>query len=162
MPSYDLVSSLDMGELKNAINMAMKKIAGRFDFKGSTCTINLKSSTELEIIGDSEYQVGAALEILYDSMGKRSLSLKGLEPDEVKPTGNKQHKQIIKVLSGIDKEKSKIINKAIKDSKIKVTSQYLDEKIRVSGKKIDDLREVFSMLREHKDVNIPLAMENLK
>jgi uncharacterized protein YajQ (UPF0234 family) len=162
MPSFDLVSSMDMGELKNAINMAQKQIQGRYDFKGSKCEIDMKSDKEIKIIGESEYQVQAALEILYTNMGKRGLSIKGLETNDIEPTGHKLYKMELIIHSGIDKEKAKIINKAIKESKLKVTSQYLDEKIRVTSKKIDDLQSTFKMLRTHKDVNIPLAMENMK
>jgi uncharacterized protein YajQ (UPF0234 family) len=162
MPSFDLVSTMNIGELKNAVNMAEKQIAGRYDFKGSKCEINLKGDSELKITGDTEYQVKAALEILYLSMGKRNLGIKGLEPKEIEPTGHQLYKLDIVIHNGIDKEKAKTINKAIKESKIKVSSQYLDEKIRVTGKKIDDLQATFKMLREHKEVNIALAMENMK
>lgn len=162
MPSFDLVSTMNIGELKNAINMAQKQISGRYDFKGSSCDIDLKGEKELKILGDTEYQVQAALEILYTSMGKRNLGIKGLEPKEIEPTGNQKYKLDIVIHNGIDKEKAKIINKAIKESKAKVTSQYLDEKIRVTGKKIDDLQSTFKMLKEHKEVNIALAMENMK
>jgi uncharacterized protein YajQ (UPF0234 family) len=162
MPSFDLVSTMDMGELKNAINMAKKQITGRYDFKGSQCSVELKSDSELEIIGESEYQVNAAKDILYTSMSKRGLSLKGLEPGESTQTGHKLYKIPVKIHSGIDKEKGKTINKIIKSSGYKVTSQYLDEKIRVTGKKIDDLQAVFKMLKEHKEVNIALGMENMK
>jgi uncharacterized protein YajQ (UPF0234 family) len=162
MPSFDLVSTMNIGELKNAINLAQKQISSRYDFKGSKCEIDLKSDSELKITGESEYQVKAALEILYASMGKRNLGIKGLEPKEIVPTGNQLYKLEIVIHNGIDKEKSGIINKAIKNSTFKVSSQYLDEKIRVTGKKIDDLQGVFKMLREHKDVNIALAMENMK
>lgn len=162
MPSFDLVSSMDMGELKNAINMAQKQISGRYDFKGAKCSVDLKGDREMEIVGESEYQVNAAKEILYSSMGKRGLSLKGLEPGEITPTGHKMYKIPVKIHSGIDKEKGKTINKIIKGSGYKVSSQYLDEKIRVTGKKIDDLQAVYKMLKEHKEVNIALAMENMK
>ena len=135
MPSFDLVSQMDIGELKNALNMAQKQISGRYDFKGSKCDIELKGSSELKIIGESEYQVQAALEILYHCMGKRNLALNGLEPKDIEASGNQMYKLDVAIHCGIDKEKGKIINKAIKDSKLKVTSQYLDEKVRVTGKK---------------------------
>jgi uncharacterized protein YajQ (UPF0234 family) len=162
MPSFDLVSTMDMGELKNAINMAQKQISGRYDFKGAQCTVDLKGDAELEILGESEYQVNAAKDILYTNMTKRGLSLKGLEPGDIAPTGHKLYKIPVKIHSGIDKEKGKTINKIIKSSGFKVSSQYLDEKIRVTGKKIDDLQSVYKMLKEHKDVNIALGMENMK
>ena len=162
MPSFDLVSTMDIGELKNAVNMANKTVSSRYDFKGSSCEIEIKGDKELKIMGDSEYQVQAALEILYGAMGKRNLSLKGLEPQKIEPSGNQKYKLDVIIHSGIDKEKAKIINKLIKDSKFKISSQYLDEKVRVTGKKIDDLQGAYQMLKGHKDVNIALAMENMK
>jgi len=162
MPSFDLVSTMDIGELKNSIQMAQKQINGRYDFKGSECEIILKSDSELKISGDSEYQVQAALEILYGSMAKRGLGLKGLEPQEVSPSGNQKYKLDIVIHNGINKEKAKTINKLVKESKFKISSQYLDEKIRITGKKIDELQGIFKYLREHKDVNIALSMENMK
>lgn len=162
MPSFDLVSAMDTSELKNAVNMANKLIGGRYDFKGSKCSIELKGDTEMEILGESEYQVEAARDILFTSMGKRDLSLKGLEPKDIKPSGNRMYKQPIIIHKGINKDNAKTINKAIKDSGLKVTSQYLDEKIRVTSKKIDDLQQTFHMLKNHKEVNIALMMENMK
>lgn len=162
MPSFDLVSTMDIGELKNAVNMAEKKIKGRYDFKGSKCSIDIKNDSELKILGDTEYQVQAALDILYSCMTTRKLSLKGLEPQDIVPTGNQCYKVDVIIHSGISKEKAKIINKLVKDSSFKVSSQYLDEKIRITGKKIDDLQSIYKHLREHKDVNIALAMENMK
>lgn len=163
MPSFDLISKLDMGELKNAINMANKQIAGRYDFKGSKISLELvKNDSEILIKAEDDYKVSAAQTILYESMGKRGLGLKGLEPGDTSPSGNQMFKKEILVKSGIDKEQGKIINKLIKSSGIKVTSQYLDEKIRVTSKKIDALQETFAMLKKSDEVKIDLAMENMK
>lgn len=162
MPSFDLVSSLDMGELKNVINMAQKQISGRYDFKGSKCTLELKGDKELEVIAETEMRIEAAMSIFYGCMSKRGLGLKCLDVQKVMPTGNQMYKQVIILNSGINKENAKIINTAIKDSKAKVSSQYLDEKIRVTSKKIDDLQKTFQMLRAHKDLNIDIKMENMK
>ena len=163
MPSFDLISNLDIGELKNALNMAKKQITGRYDFKGSKISLEFqKNDTELELKAEDDYKLKAALDIFYSSMGKRNLGLKGLEVGDIVPTGNQMYKQVIVIKSGIDKEQGKIINKLIKNSGLKASSQYLDEKIRITSKKIDDLQSVFKMLREHKDVNIDLSMENMK
>lgn len=162
MPSFDLVSSLDMGELKNVVNMANKQITGRYDFKGSKCAVELKNDKELEIIAETESRLEAALSILFGNMTKRGMGLKCLDVQKPEPTGHQMYKQKVILNSGIDKEKAKIINKAIKDSKLKVSSQYLDEKIRISGKKIDDLQGAFQMLKGHKDLEIDLKMENMK
>lgn len=162
MPSFDLVSSLDIGEMKNTVQMAQKQIDGRYDFKGSNCALNFNGSDQLEILGDSEYQVKAALGILYENMGKRGLGLKCVETKDITPSGNQKYKQIIILNSGIDKEKGKKINKLIKASGFKVSSQYLDEKIRVTGKKIDDLQSIYKLLKSHDEVEIDLRMENMK
>lgn len=162
MPSFDLVSSLDIGEMKNAIQMAQKQINGRYDFKGSNCVLEFNGIDKLEVIGDSEYQVKTALSILYESMTKRGLGLKCIEAKDIESSGKLKFKQNILLNSGIDKEKGKKINKLIKSSGFKVSSQYLDEKIRVTGKKIDDLQAVYKMLKSHKEVDLDLRMENMK
>lgn len=162
MPSFDLVSSLDMGELKNVLNMAQKQISGRYDFKGSKCTIELKGDKELEVIAETEMRIEAAMSIFYSCMSKRGLGLKCLDVQKIVPTGHLMQKQTVILNSGINKENGKLINKLIKDSGIKVSSQYLDEKIRVTSKKIDDLQKTFQMLRAHKDLKIDIKMENMK
>lgn len=162
MPSFDLVSSLDIGEMKNTIQMTQKQINGRYDFKGSECILDFNGDNQIEIKGDSEYQVKTMLGLLYENMGKRGLGLKCVDAKDILPSGNQKYKQSILLNSGIDKEKAKIINKLIKKSGLKVSSQYLDEKIRVTGKKIDDLQSVFKLLKSDKTVEIDLRMENMK
>jgi uncharacterized protein YajQ (UPF0234 family) len=162
MPSFDLVSSLDIGEMKNTIQMTQKQINARYDFKGSDCTLDFNGTDQLEIKGDSEYQVKTTLGILYENMGKRGLGLKCVDAKDITPSGNQRYKQTVLLNSGIDKEKAKVINKLIKTSGLKVTSQYLDEKIRVTGKKIDDLQAIFKKLKGDKTVEIDLRMENMK
>jgi len=162
MPSFDLVSSLDIGELKNVLNMAQKQISGRYDFKGSNCSIELKNEKELEVIAETEMRIEAAMSILYICMSKRGLGLKCLDLQKVVPTGHQMYKQIIVLNFGINKENGKKINKLIKDSNCKVSSQYLDEKIRITSKKIDELQKTFHMLKDHDDLEIDLKMENMK
>lgn len=162
MPSFDLVSSLDMGELKNVLNMAQKQISGRYDFKGSNCSIELKGDKELEVIAETETRIEAAMSIFYGCMSKRGLGIKCLDLQKVVPTGHQMYKQNIILNFGINKENGKIINKLIKDSNFKVSSQYLDEKIRITSKKIDELQKTFKMLREHKDLDMDVKMENMK
>lgn len=162
MPSFDLVSSLDMGELKNVLAMAQKQISGRYDFKGSACKIELKGEKELEVIAESEMRIEAAMSILYSCMSKRGLGLKCLDLQKVTPTGHQMYKQIIVLNFGINKENGKIINKLIKDSGLKVSSQYLDEKIRITSKKIDELQATFHMLRDSKELEMDIKMENMK
>lgn len=162
MPSFNLVSSLDIGEMKNAIQLTQKQVNGRYDFKGSECLLDFNGSNQIEIKGDTEYQVKTMLALLYEKMGKRGLGIKCVDAEDIQPSGNQKYKQSIVLNSGIDKEKGKVINKLIKKSGFKVTSQYMDEKIRVTGKKIDDLQAVFKMLKTDKTVEIDLRMENMK
>ena len=145
MPSFDLVSALDIGELKNVLNMAQKQISGRYDFKGSKCSIELKNEKELEVLAETEMRIEAAMSIFYGCMSKRGLGLKCLDVQKMVPTGNQMYKQSIILNSGISKENGKVINKLIKESNCKVSSQYLDEKIRVTSKKIDELQKTFQM-----------------
>lgn len=163
MPSFDLISKLDMSELKNVVQMAQKQISGRYDFKGSKCTVSLiNNEKELEIIAEDDYKIRAALDIFRTNMAKRKLGMKSLEVLDAKPSGNQMMKQIILLKSGIDKETGKLINKIIKGSGMKITSQYLDEKVRITGKKIDDLQTIFQKLRNDDQVKVDLTMENMK
>jgi uncharacterized protein YajQ (UPF0234 family) len=162
MPSFDLISKLDIGEVKNVVNMAQKQISGRYDFKGSNTSIELKNESIIELTAPDDYKIGAALDIFRSNMAKRSLGMKCMDVDDVKPAGNQMYKQSINIRQGIDKDQAKVINKLIKDSSFKITSQYLDEKVRVTGKKIDDLQACMQMLRQHDDVKVDLQMENMK
>ena len=161
MPSFDLVSKLDMGELKNVINQTERQIAGRYVFIGADVRVELKEEI-VELWAPDEYKINAVLDILRTNMVKRSIGMNALEPEEPVPTGRNMLKQILQIKKGIDKEKGKQINKLIKNSGHKVTSAYVEEKIRISGKKIDDLQAIFGMLKNHKDVKLELQMENMK
>ena len=162
MPSFDLVSSMDMGEFKNVLNMAQKQVSGRYDFKGSKTAFTLKNDKEVELVAEDDYKMNAAMGILYDNMAKRKLGLKCLEVKDIENIGQQMLKRTIVLNSGINKENAKSINTLIKDSKFKVSSQYLDEKIRVTSKKIDDLQATFQMLNNSEEIKIDLTMENMK
>jgi len=95
-------------------------------------------------------------------MAKRNIGMKSLEPEAIESSGTNRVKQIIKFKNGIDKEIGKKINRIIKDSKLKVTSSYLDEKIRIQGKQIDDLQEAFLIVKNNPEIKIDLQMDNLK
>lgn len=162
MPSFDLVSEIDKGELKNAVDQAQREIATRYDFKGSDCRLELKNNDELEIEAANEYQVQAGIDILRSKMIKRGIGVKSLSVGDIKPTGSMRYKVNGNFVNGIDKDLGKKINKFIKESGIKVTSAYLDEKIRITGKKIDDLQEIYKQLRSNDDIGVDLQMQNMK
>lgn len=161
MPSFDLVSKTDMMEMKNVIQMAQREIGARYDFKGSNTELELKENT-IELKAPDEYKMKAALEILRGQMAKRNMGQRCIDPGKVEPSGNRGLKQTITIKNGIDKEKAKLINKLIKDSGLKVQSSIMDEKVRVVGKKIDNLQDVYRMLKTSKEVDIELQMENMK
>ena len=161
MPSFDLVSKLDMGEMKNATNQALKEIRGRYDFKGSKIGLELFDD-KIELKAEDEYKIKAALDILRKNMGKRNLGMRSIDPGDIAPSGNQMYKQTIGIKNGLNKENGKLVNKLIKGSGLKVSSSYLDEKVRVTGKKIDDLQSAFSFVKDHNDVDFDLQMENMK
>ncbi len=161
MPSFDLVSKTDMMEMKNVVQMAQREIGARYDFKGSNTELELKENT-IELKAPDEYKMKAALEILRGQMAKRNMGQRCIDPGKVEPSGNRGMKQTITIKNGIDKEKAKLINRLIKDSGLKVQSSIMDEKVRVVGKKIDDLQDVYRLLKTSKEVDIELQMENMK
>jgi uncharacterized protein YajQ (UPF0234 family) len=161
MPSFDLVSKTDMMEMKNVIQMAQREIGARYDFKGSDTELELKEMA-IELKAPDDYKMKAALEILRGQMAKRNMGQRCIDPGKVEPSGNRGLKQTIAIKNGIDKEKAKLINKLIKESGLKVQSSIMDEKVRVVGKKIDDLQDVYRLLKTSKEVDIELQMENMK
>ena len=161
MASFDIVCKIDMGELKNAFNLAEKEIDNRYDFKGSGTKLEL-GAEEITITAPDEYKMTAALDILRTKMCKRGIGINALEAGDIVPTGNRLLKQNLKLKQGIDKEMGKVINKLVKNSGLKVSSSYMDEKIRITGKQIDDLQAIWAHLKSHKEVPLDLAMENMK
>jgi cyclic-di-GMP-binding protein len=161
MASFDLVSKVDTGELKNALLQTKNQIAGRFDFKGSKISLELKENC-LEILAEDELKIKTSIDILRTNMAKRGISAKAIDIGKSGPSGKQMFFQELNLKQGIDKETGKLINKIIKESGHKVTGQYMDEKVRVTGKKIDELQSIFNMLRNEKKINLDLQMENLK
>ncbi len=161
MPSFDLVSKIDSSELHNALEQTKKEIAGRFDFKGSTASIELKEE-KLHLQAEDDYKIKALLDIFRTKMVKRGIGVNAIEPQKIEPSGNRMLKQDLLLKSGIAKDDAKTIHKMIKDSKLKVTASTLEDKIRITGKKIDDLQAVFAMLKKSPDIKIELQMDNIK
>jgi uncharacterized protein YajQ (UPF0234 family) len=158
--SFDVVSSVDMMEMENAINQAEKEIKGRYDFKGSMAEIKLEDDS-LKLNAEDEYKLGAMLDILRGKMVKRNVSLKSLKPGKIEKAFQGTLKQEVAIQNGISKEKAKEITATIKESKIKVQIQISEDKIRVSGAKKDDLQAVIQLLRS-KDFDIDLQFVNMR
>jgi cyclic-di-GMP-binding protein len=161
MPSFDIVSKLDMGEMKNVVNMAQKEIRSRYDFKGSKANIEITGEA-LSVTAEDEVKMKAVLDVFMGKMAKRNLGMKSLDIGKIAPSGNQMFKQTITLKQGIDKEQGKIINAFAKSAGKKIQSSYLDQKIRVTGKKIDDLQDFWQKLLSNKDVVLDLQMENMQ
>lgn len=158
--SFDVVSVIDMMEMENAVNQATKEISQRYDFKGSKAEITL-SEDSLKLNAEDEYKLGAMLEILKSKMIKRNVSVKSLKPGKVEKAFAGTLKQEIEIQNGISKEKAKEITSAIKEAKLKVQAQIMEDQVRVAGAKKDDLQAVIQLLRS-KDFDIDLQFINMR
>lgn len=163
MASFDLVSKIDEMELQNALKNTEKVINGRFDFKGSEAKAEYKEKEKLiEIRGEDEMKVKTVLDILRTNMGKRGIGIRGMKESQIENSGLKNKKMTLTLTTGFDKDAQKLVNRLIKESGFKGKSQYMDEKFRLESKSIDELQALYQFLRNHKDMNLELHMENMK
>ena len=159
---FDITAKLDMMELKNALIMAEKEVANRFDFKGLKAEFNLNESGKtVSLSSSSDSKIDALKDILISKLIKRGIAGKAL--DEVKTEGisGGNTKVIYRIVDTIDKDEAKEIVKAIKAMKIKVTPSIQGDEVRVSGKKIDDLQAVMTEVKKL-ELKAPLVFGNFK
>lgn len=159
--SFDVVSEVDLAEVKNALAMAMKEIGQRYDFKGSVSRIELKEDNLLVLHSDDEVKLKAVIDVLQSKLHKRGVSLRAMEYGKVEPAAKGSVRQEVRINQGIPLEKAKAIVKLIKDSKRKVQAQIQGEQVRVSGKNKDDLQEIMALLRKN-DQNLDLQFTNYR
>lgn len=160
--SFDIVSKVDLQEVSNAIQQAMKEIGQRFDFRGSKSSIELdKVKNEIQIVSDDEYKLKNVIDILQSKLIKREVPLKALDYGKVESAALSTVKQTITLQQGIPTEKAKEIVKEIKNSKLKVQAEIQKDQLRVKAKKIDDLQAVIQLLKE-KDFDIHLEFVNYR
>ena len=160
MPSFDIVSLVNSMEIENAVNIAKKELANRFDFKGSKAEIALEKN-EIKLTAENKFKLTALTEIVVGKIAKRNINLKSVErcePD-FSPLGHAR--QLIKIKQGLETEVAKQVTGFIRDSKFKVTTQIQDEKVRVSGKSRDDLQAVIAAVQA-KDFPVPLQFTNFR
>jgi hypothetical protein len=160
MPSFDVVSKLEMHEVDNALQQAKKEVGQRYDFRGTNTEID-KSDEGITIRADAEGRVEAALDVLKDKLVKRKVSLLALEPQTIQPAAGKGYRQLVKLKEGVEKDKAKEIVKLIKDSKMKVQASIQGDAVRVTGKKRDDLQAAIALLKGA-DIGLPLQYENFR
>ncbi|MAT59116.1 MAG: YajQ family cyclic di-GMP-binding protein [Melioribacteraceae bacterium] len=147
--SFDIVSEIDFQEVDNAINQAKKEIIQRYDLKDSQTEIELNKKDKLVNINTKDdYSLKQSIDILQTKFIKRGLSIKSLKYGEPEPASGGRLKQKIDLQHGISKENAKKITSLIKELKLKVNAQIMDEKIRVQGAKIDDLQAVIKAVKE--------------
>ena len=155
--SFDIVSEVNLQEVDNALNQARKEIVQRYDFKDSKTLIEFNpKEKQISIQTLDEFHLKSALDVVQSKLVKRGLSLKALRYGSVDPAAGGTVRQLISLQVGISKDDARTVVKMIKDSKVKVQAQIMDDQIRVSGKDKDDLQAVIKMLRES---NLPFAMQ---
>lgn len=160
--SFDIVSQIDFQEIDNAVNQTIKEVRQRYDLKDSKSTIDLsKSEKQIVINTKDDYSLKAIYDILQTKFLKRKLSLKVMKLDNVEPAAGGRLKQKINLQSGISKENAKKITKLIKELKLKVNAQIMDEQVRVQGQKKDELQFVIKTVKEA-DLDFPVQFVNYK
>ena len=160
MPSFDTVCEADVVEVKNGVENTAKEIATRFDFKGTSATIEFKEK-EITLIGDSDFQLAQIDDILRNKLTKRNVDIRFLDKGDVQKMGGDKVKQVVKVRNGIASEDAKKIQRIIKDSKLKVQAAIQGESVRVTGAKRDDLQAAMALIR--KDIpDLPLSFDNFR
>ncbi len=164
MPSFDVVSKLNMAELDNAIQQTTKEVQTRYDFQGAKTEILLQDDQKSILLKTKDEQKMEALYgMLLAKMSKRGLPLRGVSSGKIEPSALGQVKQLITIQQGIAVEKAKELIKAIKDSKIKVQASIQGDELRVSGKNRDDLQEAMALLRAKQDeVKLDLQFTNFR
>jgi cyclic-di-GMP-binding protein len=160
MPSFDVVSEIDLQEVDNAVNQARKEVEGRYDFKGSKAEIQWDKK-EIILLAEDDYKVEAMKGILQTKLHRRGIDIKSLKIEDPIPAGGRTLKQKINLVQGIEKEKAKTLVQLIKDSKLKVQAQIVDEKLRVTSKSIDELQSTMALLR-NSNFEIPLQFNNMR
>jgi hypothetical protein len=158
--SFDIVSKVDLQELRNAVDQAMKEIHQRFDFKGSISNIVLEKE-EIVLTSDDAYRLKSVTDILESKLVKRNISLKAMDYGKVEEALGNTVRQKVKIQQGIPSDAAKEIVKEIKNAKLKVQAQIQGDQVRVSGKNRDDLQAVIATLKK-KDFGVDLEFANYR
>ena len=159
--SFDVVSEINHAEMHNAIVQAQHEIAVRFDFKGTHASIEFnKADNTIKILADHKGQLETVIQVLKEKMARRSVPVGALKRGKIEDATHDTVREILTLHSGIETDDARKMIKDIKQLKIKVQAQIMEDKIRVSGKKIDDLQTVIAHLKAH-GPEYPLQFKNL-
>ncbi|MDG2422096.1 MAG: YajQ family cyclic di-GMP-binding protein [Gammaproteobacteria bacterium] len=160
MPSFDVVSEVDMHEVNNALDQANREVDTRFDFKGVDSKFELTEQEAVLISAEADFQVRQMLEILRNKLVKRSVDTKSLIDGEIQIVGQKAT-LIVKIQQGIDSDIARKVVKMVKETKIKVQTAIQGDQLRLSGKKRDDLQKIIEFLKDA-NIGIPLQFRNFR
>ena len=159
MPSFDIVSEVDLQEVRNAVDQANRVIQTRFDFKDVDASFEQKEH-KITLTAEQEFQLNQMLDILREKLAKRGVDIKAMDVKESQTSLNAARQQVL-IQQGIDSDIARKIVKDIKSSKLKVQAQIQGDQVRVTGKKRDDLQKVIALLKE-KDYGLPLQFKNFR
>ena len=162
MPSFDIVSEVNQGEVRNAVDQSNKEVTNRFDFKGSDARVepNEKEKT-LTLYADDDFKLSQVMDILTARLAKRAIDVRCLELEKIEAIGGDKVKQVVKVREGLDQVLAKKLIKLIKDSKIKVQASIQGELVRVTGAKKDLLQDAIALIRKS-ITDFPLQYKNFR
>ena len=160
MPSFDIVSEVDMHELNNALDQSNREVGTRFDFKGIDASFELDNDSNIKVSAEADFQIQQMLEMLRSKMVKRGIDTKSLKEGDVQLVGQKAS-MFVTVQQGIEADIARKIVKAVKEAKLKVQTAIQGDKLRVTGKKRDDLQQVMALLKEGSH-GVPLQYDNFR
>ncbi len=159
MPSFDVVSEIDLHELANAVDQTNREVSNRFDFKGTDSRVELKENV-MTVCAESDFQVDQIKDILSNKITKRGIDVACLKEDELFIAG-KEAKQVLTARHGLDSDLARKVVKQVKEAKLKVQAAIQGEQVRITGKKRDDLQDAIAMLRNAK-LDLPLQYTNFR
>jgi uncharacterized protein YajQ (UPF0234 family) len=161
--SFDIVSEVNLQEMDNAVNQAIKEVVTRYDFKGTSASVSElnRKDKEITLTADNEKQLDTVKQVLTSKMIKRGVEPKVLDAQKLEQATHNTVRQKVKLKDGIDKDTAKLIQKTIKDLKLKVNASIQGEALRVSGAKKDDLQAVIAHLKANPP-EIPLQFKNFR
>jgi cyclic-di-GMP-binding protein len=162
MPSFDIVSRVDMQELDNAVNQVKKEISTRFDFRGSKTQIDLdRKEGKINVLTEDEMKLRAIKDMLISKVIKRSIEAEALAFGASEKAGGDMVRQTVTITNGIEIETARKVVKLVKEKKLKVQAAIQGDEVRITGKQRDDLQEVISLLKET-DLGVPLQYVNYR
>jgi hypothetical protein len=161
MPSFDIVSEIDLQEVRNAVDQANREANTRFDFKNTSATIEMKEK-ELTLSASTEDRLRALYQLLEEKLVKRAVSLKSLDPGKIEEASQGAARQKVSLKAGISQDVGKQINKMVKEMGVKnLSSSIQGDQVRVTGKQRDDLQQAIAFFKEA-DLSVPLQFTNFR